>query len=75
MAVVGEVPGLLVDEQTPLTYLQPVFQAMNILAAAVDCMSARIGQGEDNYSNEILKKIAESCIFITGKDVFPSYLL
>lgn len=29
----------------------PVFQAMNILAAAVDCMSARIGEGEDNYSN------------------------
>ena len=29
----------------------PVFQAMNILAATVDCMSARIGEGEDTYNN------------------------
>ncbi len=29
----------------------PVFQAMHILAATVDCMSARIGEGEDTYNN------------------------
>lgn len=29
----------------------PVFQVMNILAATVDCMSARIGEGEDTYNN------------------------
>jgi len=32
----------------------PVLEAMNILGATVDCMTARIGEGDDNYYSGII---------------------
>ena len=37
----------------------PVLEAMNILAATVDCMSARIGDGADNYSFGVISAVNE----------------
>jgi hypothetical protein len=35
----------------------PVLEAMGILGATVDCMSARIGDGQDNYSTGIISAV------------------
>jgi hypothetical protein len=35
----------------------PVLESMSILAATVDCMSARIGDGQDNYESGILSAV------------------
>jgi uncharacterized protein YunC (DUF1805 family) len=35
----------------------PVLDAMNILGATIDCMSARIGEGEDSYLSGIISAV------------------
>ena len=35
----------------------PVLEAMNILGATVDCMTARIGEGDDNYYDGVISAV------------------
>ncbi len=35
----------------------PVLEAMNILGATIDCMTARIGEGYDNYNSGIISAV------------------